>query len=45
MKRGISQASMELPELAASCNFETGAVVYKGHLTKADENVLFSRND
>jgi hypothetical protein len=31
MKWGISQASMELPELATSCNFETGAVVYKGH--------------
>jgi hypothetical protein len=29
MKWGISQASMELPELATSCNFETGAVVYK----------------
>jgi hypothetical protein len=34
MKKGISQASMELPELAASCNFETGAVVYKGHLKR-----------
>jgi hypothetical protein len=34
MKRGISQASMKLPELAASCNFETGAVAYKNHLKK-----------
>jgi hypothetical protein len=34
MKRGISQASMKLPELAESCNFETGAVAYKNHLKK-----------